>query len=97
MKQEKTFGEIAISTLRMGTPVLLSILGYLILAFQNTLIDNTRALNELRIQIAVIARDIEGLKADNIIVKRDISILFHSVSKVEERISVVENEIENQK
>lgn len=63
---------LVVDILRLGTPILLSLLAYLFLGFQSTLQENTKAVNDLALKLAVINERVSRVEDDNSSLKIDI-------------------------
>lgn len=65
-KQASSTWNTIAEMLRLFTPVLLSLLAYLFIGFQNILLDNTKSITALQIQMAQITEQLKTLeKTDN--------------------------------
>lgn len=71
-EKKPTTWNTVIDILRLGTPVLLSLLAYLFLGFQSTLQENTKAVNELSLKLAVINERVGRVEIDSSSLKLDI-------------------------
>jgi cell division protein FtsB len=79
--------------LRLFTPILLALLSYLFIGFQNVLMDNTKAVTALQIQMAQITEQLEHMKQADTNFERRIQKLEDVAVENRQRISIIEESL----
>jgi hypothetical protein len=95
--QDKKTWNTVVEMLRLFTPVLLALLSYLFIGFQNVLLDNTKAITALQIQMARITEQLDHLKKTDTDFERRLQRVEDVAVSTSGRVSVIEEKLKIRK